>query len=363
MTADDIRLVLRLARGDRAAAVRLAEARTAPFDDLADRALAEGLGVVLFRGWSALPSGAPFVLSDSYLDALRARAERQAVRTAAQIDALAHITDTFAAAGLSFILLKGPYLAARFYGDPAGREFVDLDLLVRRADRARASERLTSIGYARRSRVLGSEALTAWFVHAFDYADARTYLDLHWCLSRHPPVQVDERRLWSSRGEWTVGGRGYAVLDAEHDIVFGALSFLRDVERGRPKAKNVVDLVQLVAAADTDLDWEAVFGRARGEGTHGPLVDVLSLCLDVADARDLAPRLDRALTASGRRAAGTPTDVPFVLPPVIANFGNKRWVARAYDAGWIRWLLWWVVSLPFRLGVHRGPPPAARRRI
>ena len=178
MTADDIRLVLRLARGDRAAAVRLAEARTAPFDDLADRALAEGLGVVLFRGWSALPSGAPFVLSDSYLDALRARAERQAVRTAAQIDALAHITDTFAAAGLSFILLKGPYLAARFYGDPAGREFVDLDLLVRRADRARASERLTSIGYARRSRVLGSEALTAWFVHAFDYADARTYLDL-----------------------------------------------------------------------------------------------------------------------------------------------------------------------------------------
>jgi hypothetical protein len=206
-----------------------------------------------------------------------------------------------------------------------------------------------------------SEALTARFVHAFDYAARGTYLDLHWCLSRHPLVPVDEARLWAACSTWTVGGRVHAVLDVEHDVVLGALAFLRDVERGRPKAKAVIDLVQIVAEADADLDWDAVFARARMEGTHGALVQVLSCCLDIADARDLAPRLDAALAGRVARRAQAPASVPFVLPPAVGHLGNKRWAARAYGAGETRWWLWWTLSLPFRLAVHRPPAPARMR--
>jgi hypothetical protein len=360
MTGEDLRLILRLLRGDAAAAARLAAARTAPLDDLADRALAEGLAVVLLRGLSTRPPGASFTLSASRLEALRARAEHQAARTTRHLEALARIADAFAAADVPFVLLKGPYLAARFYGAPGARESVDLDVLVRRADRARASAALASVGYARRSRVLLSEALTAWFVHAFDYAAPGTYLDLHWCLSRHPPVRVDEARLWAACRPWPVAGHVCTVLDLEHDLVLGALAFVRDVERGRPKAKAIVDLVQIAAAADADLDWDGVFSRARAEGTHGPLAQVLSLCLDVADARDLAPRLDAALAARLARRAAAPASVPFILSPAVGGLGNKRWAARAYGAGWIRWLLWWALSLPFRLAVHRPPPRRVR---
>jgi hypothetical protein len=360
MTREDLRLILRLARGDAPAVARLAAARTAPLDDLADHALAEGLAGILLAGLSTPPPGAPLIVSRSRLEALRARADRQAARTTRHLEALARISDVFEAADLPVALLKGPYLAARFYGDPAARESVDLDLLVRQADRARAAERLASIGYARRSRVVGSEALTARFVHAFDYASPTTYLDLHWCLSRHPPVHVDEARLWASCGPWDVGGRVCTVLGIEHDVVLASLAFLRDVERGRPKAKSVIDLVQIVAAADAQLDWNAVFSRARMECTHGPLVHVLSFCLDVAGARDLAPRLDAALAGQVAPRAEVPTSVPFVLPPAVGHLGHKRWAAHAYGAGWIRWLLWWGLSLPFRLAVHRGPPARVR---
>jgi hypothetical protein len=358
MTVEDIRLLLRLVRGDTAGITRCLGTSSALPGHLVEGALSGGLGVVLFRALPQLPPG--FELPAEQLAALELQQGRQQRRSIHLLDRLSSIADRFAAAGQAFILMKGPYLAERHYGDIAAREFIDLDLLVPMADRRRASRLLESAGYTMRSRTLGGEAVASFFVHGFDFVAGKINLDLHWRLSRHPSLRVDEARLWAERRAYVIGDREYAVLSDEHELVFQALALVRDIERGRPKAKNVIDILQVASAADTTLDWDAVLGRARTEGTHGALVNVLSLCLDVADARHLAPNLGVALDGQVRRIRVRASSAPFVFEPRSWGLGNKWWSARVHDTNPLGWLLWWMVSLPFRLGVHYRPArPAA----
>jgi hypothetical protein len=116
----------------------------------------------------------------------------------------------------------------------------------------------------------------------------------------------------------------------------------------------VLDVIQIVAAVDAGHDWEATFARGRREGTLGPLVNVLALCLDLADAADLAPRLAAILHRwRARRVAFRATGSPLVCVPERFGVGNKLWSARVQDTSLVGWLAWWTVSLPFRIAVHR----------
>jgi hypothetical protein len=232
MTVEDIRLLLRLARSDTAGIARYLGTRAARPGHLVSTVLSGGLGVVLFRALPQLPPG--FEVPAEQLAALELQQERQTRRSTVLLDRLAGIADRFAAAGQAFILMKGAYLAERYYGDIAAREFIDLDLLVPMADRRRASRLLESAGYAMRSRMIGGEAVASFFVHGFDFVAGKINLDLHWRLSRHPSLRIDEARLWQERRAYALGDREYAVLSDEHELVFQALSLVRDIERGRP---------------------------------------------------------------------------------------------------------------------------------
>jgi len=361
--AEDIQLIVRLMRRDHEAVARLSASRRAPIETVADFAAAHGLAPVLLAALDGSPLRGAF--SSSRLEALEERRAAQVARSRRLVAALEHLAEDLGAAGQNFLLLKGLYLAERFYGGIDGREFVDLDLLVPRADRKRAFDLLSRAGWARRSRVVVNTALTCFFVHGFDFIAGAAKLDLHWCLSRHPSVRVDEARVWLRRRSALVSGRAYDVLADEDEIVFGALSLLRDLERGRPKIKNIVDLVQMAAVLDATAAWEEMLETGRAEGTYGPMVNVLGACLDIAAASDLAPRLAAALARHGaRRVPLRPGDSPLAPSPRLFHIGNKIWSARAHDCSPATWLLWWASSLPFRVAVHRrvrkrAPQPPA----
>jgi hypothetical protein len=180
---------------------------------------------------------------------------------------------------------------------------------------------------------------------------------------RHPSLQLDEGRLWSHRGSFSLAGGSYPVLSDEHEVVFAVLSLLRDIERGRGKIKNVLDLIQLVAALDAQLDWDAVLEHGRREGTFGALVNVLPLCLELAGAQDLAPRLTTALAACvDRRVPARPAGPPLRFAPTRFDLGNRFWSARTYDTPLTLWWLWWATGLPFRRAAHRWPRPRQSAR-
>lgn len=350
--AAELRLLVRLLRADEAGIARCLPAVEGGLDGLAAVCSRHGLSLVLLgalRRNHLLDRVSPEARA-----ILEQRRRRQAERQRTLGRTLARVADLFEARGIPFLLLKGPYLAHRFYGDELSREFVDLDLLVRGADRRRACSLLVDDGFGLDSRTVLGRELTSLFVHGFDFTDREAKVDLHWGLSRHPSLRVDEQRLWSRRATYSLDDRSFGVLSDEDEVAFAALSLLRDIERARPKAKNVVDLIQIVAAVDADADWDSLLARA--DGTLGPLVNVIGACLDLAAAHDLAPRLSAALAAhAGRRVAGEESDHPLRFRPTRHGLGNKLWSARAYDTSLPAWLAWWVVSLPFRVAVHRAP--------
>ena len=351
-SAEDIRLFVRLIRRDHQEAERCLAVRRAPIDLLVDTAAAHGLSVALGNALDGSPLRASF--SAPRLEALGRRCERQLERSRRLLAALPGLAGRLAEASQPFLLLKGPYLASRYFGDPLAREYVDIDIVVRRRDRERAFELLAGMGYELRSGVLLNTRLTCFFVHGFDFAGPAGKVDLHWCLARQASLRIDEDRVWRSRQAWTIESRPYDVLSDEDEIAFAALSLVRDLERGRPKAKNIVDLVQIAAALADRLDWDALFERSRAEGCHGLLVNVLALGLEVAAAEDLCPRLVEVLARNADRRVPVPAGEPSLrFAPMRLALGNKLWAARAHDAPVAAWFLWWAASLPFRLASFR----------
>ncbi len=358
---ENIRLLVRLALHDHEGAVRCLRARTAPLGTLFEFAAARALSAVLFEAIQASPLRESFPAES--VATLQLKYAEQQARTREYIAELERVTEHFAAAGQDVLLLKGPYLAARFYGNIYGREFVDLDLLVPKSDRERAFRLLGEVGYAPRSRTLCGSRVTCYFVHGFDFTNGSSHIDLHWRLSRHPSFRVDERAIWSGRRRYEVGGHWYDVLPDEYEVVFAVLSLLRDFERGRPKMKNIVDLLRILAQLDTQLEWNAFLEARRTEGTFGPAVNILGLCLDIADAHDLVPHLDRALARAARhRVTARFSGSSLLLAPAPFGIGNKLWCARVYDASLVTWLLWWTLSLPFRVAVHQRTLTPSRVR-
>jgi len=220
-------------------------------------------------------------------------------------------------------------------------------------DRERAFSLLAEAGYKPQSRVILDRRLTCYFVHGFDFARDGVQVDLHWCLSRHPSFHIDEATIWHARRPFQLAGRGYDVLADEHEIMFAVLSLLRDAERGRPKIKNIVDLLRILAMLDERLDWDTFLEARRTDGTLGPTVNVLGVCLDVATARENLPRLRGALERyRDRRVPVRGMSSPFRFSPESFGLGNKLWCARVYDTSPLTWFLWWATSLPFRVAVH-----------
>jgi hypothetical protein len=99
-------------------------------------------------------------------------------------------------------LLKGLYLAKRFYGDIDRHALWDIDILVRKENLPDAQKLLAASGYFRKSNVFLREDLSSYFTHAFDFAKKGVSLDLHWALSSHPSYRLDYRLY----GQKLIGG-------------------------------------------------------------------------------------------------------------------------------------------------------------
>jgi len=92
---------------------------------------------------------------------------------------LFRILELLASQGISALVIKGPVLAVRAYGDPAMRKYGDLDLLVRQRDIRRATEALTASGYR---AAVSLEAIDAGKVpgqYLFSKPDANLLVELH----------------------------------------------------------------------------------------------------------------------------------------------------------------------------------------
>jgi len=269
------------------------------------------------------------------------------------VDELARLWPCFQERGIDLMLLKGPYLAQRFFGGARKRGFLDLDLLVRPEQLGAAESLLAELGYARRSTMLISRPLTMRFTHGFDFAKDGLGLDIHWSLGTHASYRIDRDRLWRARAMCRWGRDEIAVLSDEDALFFHLLSLFEDLDRGAVRLRSFVDVHAMLAALDTQIDWPAFWEQRRSERTARICQAVLGLFFALLDVEG---RFPHAAWTVARITEQTRTQAREEIAALIeardGSLRNKMWALRVYECPAAVSIGWWFASLPFRLAVY-----------
>lgn len=239
------------------------------------------------------------------------QARLEAVQRAAQAErTLATVAAAFDADGLPFFVVKGSILAHQVYGAPHLRRFADVDLVVRRADVARAEALLAGLGY----RGCGAEGLLATaleddderaraleLTRRFDRRHLAAHawcaprdsgllsIDLHWHVAP-ARLRVDEAALWQETITCEIAGttvrtftpaatvihlaahattcllNGFRLLHLV-DVGWAALRFAGDAEATWRLARAwcvAADLAQVLAMASRLLELALPLAAAPG---------------------------------------------------------------------------------------------------
>lgn len=135
---------------------------------------------LIYKQLSSIPA---LKIPADQLARLKANYEENLARNLLLTAELCRILQTFEAAGIEAVPYKGPALAVCAYGKLELRRFVDLDILVRKADVLRAKELLTARGF-----ICGTpwtdaqQALLLRTQHNLSLSkeDGRLVVELHW---------------------------------------------------------------------------------------------------------------------------------------------------------------------------------------
>lgn len=162
-------------------------------------------------------------------EAVRTMGRRAAQRSLAASAEAQRIRAALADAGIRSLTIKGPALAEWLYGDPAGRMFVDLDILVDRSRIGHGIEIVRGLGYGPQpglhmlSPAEVEVAADAFAAHdaTFWHPERLVRLELHWTPFGEAGYRVINREL-SDELARPAPARRAGVL-AAHVLMHGAL--------------------------------------------------------------------------------------------------------------------------------------------
>jgi hypothetical protein len=213
-----------------------------------------------------------------------------AARTLALDLATGEVIRALDAAGLDCMVLKGPAMARRLYGDaPGGRNYGDIDLLVAPGDFDAAGRVLASLGFS--DQLAGIRASEAARLQGRPWhRDGAAYVavDLHRGFHH-----VADRSAWwellrGHREMVVVEGQPVLIPDQVGCAVIAALH----AAKASPLGKPIEDLRRAVRLFD-DQVWRQAAELARSVGAGGSFA--AALCRESAGA-ELAARLGLTVT-------------------------------------------------------------------
>jgi hypothetical protein len=158
------------------------------------------------------------------LDSLRSRHRSQLLFTLSMTAELFRILELFRKSEVESMVVKGPVLSLRAYGDPAARQYVDLDLLVRHGDIRRAAEMLIAAGYECRVPAAAIRAGRIPGEYFFRRPNTDIIFELHTEDSfRYFPLPLPIEDYFQQRVFLPLDGQPVPALSAAHEFVLIAI--------------------------------------------------------------------------------------------------------------------------------------------
>jgi hypothetical protein len=212
---------------------------------------------------SGLESYAHDICPPEFRARLRGNFREGAARGTLLAGELLRVARLFESEGVPLLAYKGPALAVQAYGRLSLRRFVDLDVVVRREDVARAGVLLRTLGFEKPAGLGASQErflLRRQHNLAYTRDVARLTVELHWELAPAPfaSVPVDDETWGRAASVRLLGGEVKTL--APEDLLL-ALS-VHGTKHLWGRLAWVCDVAALVNS-QADLDWPAVVRRAR----------------------------------------------------------------------------------------------------
>jgi hypothetical protein len=206
---------------------------------------------------------------------------------------LFRILELLRQSGIQCVVVKGPVLSLRAYGEPAVRQYVDLDLLLRQKDIPRTAEILVDAGYNSR---ISAEAIRRGKIpgeYRFRGQGTEIILELHSeSTLRYFPLPLPIEEYFQSKTSLLLDGRSVPTLSAEHEFILisvhGATHFWE-------RLMWISDVAAMVHN-HPELDWNYIRQSAAEVGAERMVRVALSLAersLGVAIPKDMKNEVQR----------------------------------------------------------------------
>ena len=185
---------------------------------------------------------------------LRERHRAQVLLTLRLTAEMFRLFDCFAAAGLEALVIKGPVLSARCYGDPGVRHYGDLDLIARDKDILRLTELMIGLGYDPSVPLNAIHAKKAPGEYAFRHRSMKLLVEFHTELTfRYHPRPIPLERLFKRQSRVKIDAREIPALSPEDELI---LICIHGAKHLWERLSYVADVAAFVSRQE--LDWKRV---------------------------------------------------------------------------------------------------------
>jgi hypothetical protein len=219
---------------------------------------------------------------------LRDAARAQTLFTLSLTAELFRVLDRFAVLGIGVLLTKGPALSARCYGDPGLRQYTDLDLVLRDADIARATEAMVALHYEPKVPLKAIHAGKVPGEYVFSQSDTKLLVELHTERTfRYHPKPLSVERLFERQVLVRFDGHDVPSLSTEDELI---LICIHGAKHFWERLMWIADVAAL--ATRQSLDWDRTVSAVREVQAERMLHVGLILATNVAGARLPAKVID-----------------------------------------------------------------------
>jgi hypothetical protein len=229
------------------------------------------------------------------LNKLKVLHEMTLARSILLTDELLGILNLFESEGLPAMPYKGPSIAKSIYGRLGLRQFIDLDILVRKQDVWHCQELLISLGYQPHFNITRRQLpafLKLGYVQMFTRDNGMSVVELHWGIaSRFFTFNLDTDRFWSRLVHMDLMGKQVLTPTPTDLLLILCVHGAKDMWERLEWICGIAELVR----KNEELDWEAVTRAAQETGAERMLYLGCYLARELFEAKlpdSIARRID-----------------------------------------------------------------------
>ncbi|HEY6386718.1 MAG TPA: nucleotidyltransferase family protein [Candidatus Acidoferrum sp.] len=188
--------------------------------------------------------------------------------------------DGFAASGVEALVIKGPVLSARCYGDPGLRQYGDLDLIVRDKDIQSSTELMISLGYEPSVPLTAIQAKKTPGEYVFRQSSTKLLVEFHTEFTfRYHPRPLPVEKLFERQARVNIDSHQVPSLSPEDELI---LICIHGAKHFWEQLSYIADVAAFVSRQE--LDWARVQSAAEEVGGERMLYLGLRLAADLLKA-------------------------------------------------------------------------------